>query len=262
LFLVRPSCFVLVSCFVLRASDFAPFMGNKWIGGDNRFFPPDEPSPAHGMTGSGISFRTSWRGGSQEIAYWGRHHDVKHLKSCFGASFGLMAAAEEDQLVLGDSTGLGRGLWEESSPRGMPGAFLLAQPPRRKQLAAGYRLATAPLRTGCCWSADGCGHPGDFAAIRTIRQGRARGGGFRVDSPRQRSAVGDPPPRSCRQLWRPSRHPSGHVGLAGIHRWKLHPCSSIGVKSGVVTIAGGRRRIAQARRPRGQGNILGRCDVH
>src|SRR5262249_22992028 len=83
-----------------------------------------------------LSFKTAGKVrvvAASDLAYWGRYHDVEAGPQIVLADGSVVRAdvlqLDEKRLVLGDATGLGRGLWDESSlPRdGVRGIIL--QPP-------------------------------------------------------------------------------------------------------------------------------------
>jgi hypothetical protein len=88
-----------------------------------------------------ISFRTGGKVrvvAAADLAYWGRYQDVEAGPHLMLADGGLVRAdllrLDEKQLIIGDATGLGRGLWDESAlPRAAVRAIILQPPADRTE---------------------------------------------------------------------------------------------------------------------------------
>src|SRR5688500_16520926 len=66
---------------------------------------------------------------AKDLAYWGRYQDVSSGPQILLAGGGVIRAdvlsLDDRELILGDATGLGRGLWDESNlPRSIVRAVL------------------------------------------------------------------------------------------------------------------------------------------
>ena len=103
-------------------------------------FPALEPPFAGRLVGIDREWNLSFRADNKvrvlaagDLAYWGRHRDVEAGPQIVLADGGVVRAdlllLDEKQIVLGDATGLGRGLWDESTlPRAAVRGIML-QPP-------------------------------------------------------------------------------------------------------------------------------------
>jgi len=103
-------------------------------------FPALEPPFAGRLVGIDREWNLSFRAenkvrvlAASDLAYWGRHRDVEAGPQFVLADGGVVRAdlllLDEKQVVLGDATGLGRGLWDESTLPRVAVRGIMLQPP-------------------------------------------------------------------------------------------------------------------------------------